>query len=79
MTLHPFFDTDTEKSPVLDADGDVLVERVEAVLQASQCGEAAGLDVVTPRAVPFAFLENKIGQGFVGRSTAAVIERQTAQ
>jgi hypothetical protein len=27
-TLHPFFHTDTEKSPVLDADGDVLVEGV---------------------------------------------------
>jgi hypothetical protein len=32
--LHPFFHADTENSPLLDADGDVLMEGVEAVLKA---------------------------------------------
>jgi hypothetical protein len=31
--LQPFFHADTEKSPLFDADGDVLAEFVQAVLQ----------------------------------------------
>ena len=64
---------------MLNADGDVLVERIEPVLQTSKRGEIASLDMIAVKPVPWPLVENQVGQRLVGRRAVSIIQRQTAQ